>query len=83
MTIQEKLNQLRTYLSKEDMPVSSLEEKENLETVLEEATKIFEMGDISRMDPELLEEVYAKWDNILDSKLSLFPEFNQEVKHHM
>lgn len=83
MTIQEKLNQLRTYLSKEETPISSPEERENLETVLEEATKIFEMGDISRMDPELLEEVYAKWDNILDSKLGLFPEFNQEVKHHI
>ena len=83
MTIQEKLNQLRECLSKEEAQSTTPEEKEDIETVISEATKIFEMGDISRMDPELTEEIYAKWDNILDTKLSLFPEFNQGVKYHM
>lgn len=83
MTIQEKINQLRTYLSSEEGLNTSPEERENMETVVEEATKIFEMGDISRMDPDLMEEMYAKWDSILDSKLSLFPSFNQEAKHHI
>lgn len=83
MTIQEKINQLRTYLSSEEGVNTTPEEKENIEIVVEEATKIFEMGDISRMDPDLMEEMYAKWDSILDDKLSLFPSFNQEAKHHI
>lgn len=83
MTIQEKINQLRTYLSNSESSDTTAEERENIEVVVEEATKIFEMGDISRMDPDLMEEMYAKWDNILDSKLSLFPSIKEEVKHHI
>lgn len=83
MTIQEKINQLRTYLSNEEGANTTPEERENIAIVVEEATKIFEMGDISRMDPDLMEEMYAKWDSILDDKLSLFPSINQEAKHHI
>lgn len=80
MTIQDKINQLRDCLSNEiDETISS--EREGIQNVVEEASKIFELGDISRMDPDFLEEIYDKWNNILDSKLSLFPELNAEKKH--
>lgn len=82
MTIQDKINQLRDCLSNQvEGETPSLEEIESIQNVLEEATKIFELGDISRMDPDLLEDIYDKWNNILDSKLSLFPEFSTELKH--
>lgn len=87
MTIQEKIKQLRDCLSNtsndDNINLLSQVEREDIKTVIEEATKIFELGDISRMDPELLEEVYKKWDSTLDTKLSLFPEFNQSAKHHI
>lgn len=83
MTIQEKIKQLREYLSNQDDGVELLsEEKESIQTIIEEAAKIFELGDISRMDPELLEEICDKWDNLIDSKLILFPELNTEIRHH-
>lgn len=82
MTIQDKINQLRDCLSNQvEGETPSLEEIESIQNVVEEATKIFELGDISRMDPDLLEDIYDKWNNILDSKLSLFPEFSTELKH--
>lgn len=82
MTIQDKINQLRDCLSNQvEGETPTLEEIESIQNVLEEATKIFELGDISRMDPDLLEDIYDKWNNILDSKLSLFPEFSTELKH--
>lgn len=70
MTIQEKIEQLKNNLSDND--VENIEEKEELETIIEEATKIFVMGDISRMDPILIKGIYDKWDALIDSKLQLF-----------
>lgn len=82
MTIQDKIEQLRKCLSNQENGAEiSNEELESTKTVVEEATKIFELGDISRMDPDLLEEICNKWEDIIDSKLSLFPELNTEIKH--
>lgn len=85
MTIQEKTNQLETCLS--NMPEArnsiSKEQIEIIQMVIEEATKIFGKGDILKSDPELFGEVYEKWNTMIDSKLSLFLEFNQSAKHHM
>ncbi len=82
MTIQDKINQLRNCLSNSnDEGISSPDELESIQRVVEEASKIFELGDISRMDPDLLEDICNKWNHILDSKLSLFPEYNIELKH--
>ena len=82
MTIQDKIEQLRRCLSNQvDGAEISNEELESAQIVVEEANKIFEQGDISRMDPDLLEEICDKWNDLIDSKLSLFPELNTEIKH--
>lgn len=82
MTIQDKIEQLRKCLSDQENGAElSNEELESAQIVVEEATKIFELGDISRMDPDLLEEICDKWDNLIESKLILFPELNTEIKH--
>lgn len=84
MTIQDKIEQLRRCLSNQvDGAEISNEELESAQIVVEEANKIFEQGDISRMDPDLLEEICDKWNDLIDSKLSLFPELNTEIKHRV
>ena len=84
MTIQDKIEQLRRCLSNQvDGAEISNEELASAQIVVEEANKIFEQGDISRMDPDLLEEICDKWNDLIDSKLSLFPELNTEIKHRV
>ncbi|MDE5630156.1 MAG: hypothetical protein K2I70_01000 [Bacilli bacterium] len=84
MTIQDKIQQLRECLSNQENSAElSNEELQSAQIVVEEANKIFELGDISRMDPDLLEEICDKWNNLIDSKLSLFAELNTEIKHRV
>lgn len=93
MTIQEKIKMLKTCLSKtsESEYSNSVSWQENKETEVESilniidiASEFFLKGVISKMDPEVLKEVYEKWDTILDSKLKMFPEFKREkLKHHI
>lgn len=93
MTIQEKINMLKTCLSKTSESeysnsVSWQEKKEteikSILTVIETASNFFIKGVISKMDPAVLKETYEKWDALLDSKLEMFPEFKEEkVEHHI
>lgn len=70
MTIQEKIEILTTYLSNDDSLDTN--DKRDILDVIDTATKFFLKGDILKLDPDVLEETYEKWDYILDTKIKLF-----------
>ena len=79
MTIQDKIDTLKIYISK--MNQNTQEDKDELNAIIVNADILFSQDNISRLDIDLQEEAYDKWNKILDSALMLFPEYNTQFDH--
>lgn len=83
MNIQEKIAVLKSCLAKsEDLDYSiqvtwgeNVEaSKAELRTILNNAENLFVKGSINRLDLDVRNEAYAKWNNVLDGWLAKFPD---------
>lgn len=89
MTIPEKLEALIACIAKcEDVQYSVQaalgddKEKtlEELITIVKTGKKLFVSGEVEKLDYDVRQEAYAKWDSILTAKLGMFPEYIEEME---
>lgn len=89
MTIPEKLESLAACISQCDNVEYSIQARlgdnkeetlRELLIIVENGKKLFMSGSVDNLDYDVRQEAYAKWDNILNEKLSLFPEYSVELE---